>query len=162
MATWIFQCNPERYLIREALKTLDEIRWLVSQHRDLVSVGDTVYLWQSGASAGIVARGRLTALPKEGVEASEEASLYVDPNDALNSAQWRATIAVEASSAKPCASSRTPPCSGQTPPTHPAAPASPHRFDAASAPPREALRPRESGVSMGSPEAYGWVRRRHT
>jgi hypothetical protein len=54
-AAWAFLANPERYDVDGASGTLQEVRWTVSAHADRMRRGDRVYLWRSGASAGVVA-----------------------------------------------------------------------------------------------------------
>jgi hypothetical protein len=48
MATWIFQCNPDKFDIDGYLEQCDSsVMWLVRQHVKEIAVGDTVFLWRS-------------------------------------------------------------------------------------------------------------------
>jgi hypothetical protein len=60
---WIFQANPTLYDLESALQTLTELTWLVRQHKDDIKQGDTVYLWEGGSDAGIIAVATVTAGP---------------------------------------------------------------------------------------------------
>ena len=52
---WIFQANPTIYDIDQALSESSQVTWVVRQYRTEVHKGDRVYLWRSGANAGVVA-----------------------------------------------------------------------------------------------------------
>jgi len=52
--SWIFQSNPDRWDLGEAMSYLQGFTYLVRQHADEVAAGDKVYLWQSGPDAGIL------------------------------------------------------------------------------------------------------------
>jgi len=69
---WVFQANPQNYNVVEALKHLTSVRWVVRQHKDEIHAGDRVFLWVSGATAGIVARGTIVTEPDLLKEAPEE------------------------------------------------------------------------------------------
>lgn len=53
--TWMFHANPQIYDIRAAVRELPEMNYRVQQHRSEIRIGDTVFLWESGADAAIVA-----------------------------------------------------------------------------------------------------------
>jgi hypothetical protein len=59
---WLFQANPTTYDIAAAIRNLPEQTWVVRQHRADVHAGDTVYLWQSGAGGGLIARASTRSL----------------------------------------------------------------------------------------------------
>jgi len=61
---WIFQANPAYYDLIAASKSLKEMTWGVSQNKTQIHSGDTVYLWNSGLKAGIVAVAEITSEPK--------------------------------------------------------------------------------------------------
>ena len=61
--TWIFQGNPKRYNIIEAIKNLKEIEWRTPQHSTKIKKGDKVYIWMSGPGGGIVATGTVKCNP---------------------------------------------------------------------------------------------------
>lgn len=81
MATWLFQGNPDRFDLDGYLAAdLETIRWLVRQHRDQVSVGDTVFVWRSlggekGVS-GVVAECRVAS------------SVAIQPEDSASKPFW--------------------------------------------------------------------------
>ena len=60
---WIFQSNPKYYDLPAAVGELSEIPWSVKQNADQIHVGDTVYLWESGSKAGIVAVSHVVTEP---------------------------------------------------------------------------------------------------
>jgi len=65
MNVWIFQANPKRYDILNALlNSSGEVdRWLVNQHWDKIKTGDVVLMWMSGVKGGIYAVGEITSNP---------------------------------------------------------------------------------------------------
>lgn len=62
--SWIFQTNPKYYDLENALKSLKELAFEINQHKNDIHVGDKVFLWQSGANAGIVAVAKVITEPK--------------------------------------------------------------------------------------------------
>jgi hypothetical protein len=62
---WLFQANPKYYDLTRAVNTLKEETWSVARYKDEVRKGDQVYLWESGANAGIVAKGTIASDPGE-------------------------------------------------------------------------------------------------
>ena len=78
---WIFQCNPEKYRIKEAL--LDEevkngFHWKVKQHKDEIAKGHIGLMWCSGKSAGIIAIMKLISDPGEFIESYAERKYWID------------------------------------------------------------------------------------
>jgi 5-methylcytosine-specific restriction protein B len=69
---WIFQANPELFNLGAALQHLKETTWLTKQHSDTIRAGDTVFLWQSGKEAGIVAMGAVLTNPQPMEQLEEE------------------------------------------------------------------------------------------
>jgi hypothetical protein len=66
ISVWIFQGNPNRYDILNALSDKDignTIHWLVRQHKNKVHKGHLVLLWMSGSEAGIYALARVECEP---------------------------------------------------------------------------------------------------
>ena len=60
---WVFQCNPKRYDLAALLeKGVGTERWSMNQHRNLVSPGDRIFLWETGPNARLLALGH-TASP---------------------------------------------------------------------------------------------------
>ena len=62
---WVFQANPERYNIKEAINHMHKIDWRVNQYSNEMSAGDIVYIWMSGPEAGIYAQAILTEAPSK-------------------------------------------------------------------------------------------------
>jgi len=63
MAFWIFQADPKRYRLLEALADADEIVWEVNQHGREIHMGDGVLIWQAGPNAGIYALAEVASEP---------------------------------------------------------------------------------------------------
>jgi hypothetical protein len=59
-AAWLFQCRPDFYDLRGAVEQLTDLTWAVRSHRKRIHDGDTVYLWESGADAALIASGTIT------------------------------------------------------------------------------------------------------
>ncbi len=64
---------PERFDLAGALAALPELTWRTTQHRREIRAGDTVYLWEAGPSAGIVALATVLTDPAERADALDEA-----------------------------------------------------------------------------------------
>jgi len=64
VATWIFQGSPSRYNVAGAIDALRKISWEVTAFKREISEGHKVYMWVSGAGAGIVASGVITCDPR--------------------------------------------------------------------------------------------------
>jgi len=65
--TWIFQANPERYDIMNALaddEIGNDIHWLVNQHKTAINKGQIGIIWLSGTEAGIYAITEIVTDPK--------------------------------------------------------------------------------------------------
>jgi predicted RNA-binding protein with PUA-like domain len=75
---WIFQSNPAYYDLPGALAALTEFSWSARQRADDMRIGDTVYLWEAGETAGILAVATITGEPGVGAEPEAERSFYRD------------------------------------------------------------------------------------
>jgi hypothetical protein len=64
-STWIFQANPQYYDLAGSLAALPEQTWQVNQHKQQIKAGHTVYFWEAGPQAGILARGRVLTDPAD-------------------------------------------------------------------------------------------------
>ncbi|MDQ0246141.1 5-methylcytosine-specific restriction protein A [Bacillus fengqiuensis] len=75
--TWIFQGNPLYFRIDDYVQEHDRWLWSLNQehYKDRIQNGDTVYIWRSDGgqkgTGGIIARGKITAQPKETEDASD-------------------------------------------------------------------------------------------
>ena len=76
---WIFQANPDFFLVDEALRTLPEQTWLVQQHRKNIHAGDRVYIWRGGPFAAVLARGVIQTEPDDIALDPAELKLLVNP-----------------------------------------------------------------------------------
>lgn len=63
MAYWIFQANPKKYRLVDALTQLDDIHWQVNQHVSEIHPGDGVLIWKAGDNAGVYAVGEVQSEP---------------------------------------------------------------------------------------------------
>lgn len=77
-STWLFQSNPDIYDLVGALKKLTEMTWVVRQYAGSIYSGDTVYLWESGTNAGVVAIATVISSPQEMEQDELEESFYKD------------------------------------------------------------------------------------
>ncbi len=62
-AVWLFQANPSLYDIDHAVSEATELAWVVRQYTDEVRKDDRVYLWRSGADAGVIATATVMGDP---------------------------------------------------------------------------------------------------
>jgi hypothetical protein len=81
---WIFQANPNRYDIINALAD-DEIgtekHWLVNQYKNEISNGDIGLIWLSGREGGIYAVAEITSNPEMLVAFEKEEKYWIDSDD---------------------------------------------------------------------------------
>jgi MoxR-like ATPase len=61
--SWIFQANPRLYDIDAAVGALSEMTWFVRAYKNQIAPGDEVFVWRSGAEAGIIAVATVLAGP---------------------------------------------------------------------------------------------------
>lgn len=66
---WVFQANPRRFDLLQALRDRSTEPWSVNQHRQDIQPGDRVWFRLTGPDAGIYAVGQVTSVPR--LEASE-------------------------------------------------------------------------------------------
>jgi MoxR-like ATPase len=91
---WVFQANPTIYAIDRAVEELPSIEWTVRQHRNEIHAGDRVYLWRSGANAGITAVGSVTSEPAVRGPNERERPFYLRP-DLFAEEEPRVDVAIE-------------------------------------------------------------------
>ena len=78
---WIFQGNPQRYDIMNALadeEIGDIMHWSVNQYRKEISKGDMGMIWMSGKEAGIYAITEIMNDPKMMTEPEAERKYWID------------------------------------------------------------------------------------
>src|SRR4051812_23496547 len=90
---WIFQGNPAYHDTSAAVHALTETTWLVRQYTHNIEVGDPVYLWETGANAGIVARCVVVEAPRDRTSIPGEDRFYVEPSR-FEGEQYRALLSV--------------------------------------------------------------------
>lgn len=78
-AAWLFQCRPDFYDLRGAVEQLTDLTWAVRAHRKRIHEGDTVYLWESGTDAALIASGTITSEPASLPEDPAQRPFYRDP-----------------------------------------------------------------------------------
>ncbi len=81
---WIFQCDPKKYRIEEALDDEEVKRgfhWKVKQHKNEIAKGHIGLMWRSGKSAGILAITELISDPGEFSESEVEKQYWKDLKD---------------------------------------------------------------------------------
>jgi predicted RNA-binding protein with PUA-like domain len=81
---WIFQCNPKKCKIIEALEdeeVKDSFHWKVKQHINEIKEGHIGLIWCSGDSAGIYAITKITSNPGEYKESEAERKYWLDDNE---------------------------------------------------------------------------------
>lgn len=76
---WIFQSSPKRYDINDAIRQGTDRNWAMNQHRDIVSVDDRVFFWESGTDARLIAVGHVTS-PVYTRDATQFGKYVVDIN----------------------------------------------------------------------------------
>lgn len=92
--TWIFQASPEYYDIRGAVRVLKEQTWLVSQHKNRIHAGDSVYLWEAGEDAGIVATARIVRDPAD-IPSLEQEKQFIKEPKKFEGLQTRVVLRME-------------------------------------------------------------------
>jgi predicted RNA-binding protein with PUA-like domain len=81
---WIFQANPQRYDIMNALaddEIGEEMHWLVNQHKNEIAKGDIGIIWLSGKEAGIYAITEIQTDPRVMGEPDAEKKYWTDSED---------------------------------------------------------------------------------
>jgi len=80
---WIFQANPDRYDIFNALSELGSNKksWLVSRHEDEIGEGDIALIWMSGSESGIYAIAEVISNPSFMIAPPEEEKYWVNEKE---------------------------------------------------------------------------------
>ncbi len=77
---WIFQSNPEKYDLENAIKELEEDVFMVNQYKNEIKTGDKVLFWVSGENAGIIGYGDVLTDPVIS-EQNPESMKFLKSND---------------------------------------------------------------------------------
>jgi hypothetical protein len=78
---WIFQSNPQRFDILNALEELDEDVWGVIRYKDKISAGDIGIIWMSGKDGGIYAISDIMTEPDYMAESQVVAKFWHSDDD---------------------------------------------------------------------------------
>jgi len=80
---WIFQANPNRYDILNALSdpAVQQYHWQVNQNKREIKKGDIALIWMSGKEAGIYAVAEIASDPSIMVEPSSEQKYWMSSDD---------------------------------------------------------------------------------
>ena len=62
---WVFQSNPKRFDLLQALDAGSAESWSINQHQQDIQPGDRVWFRITGPAAGVYAIGRVTSLPRK-------------------------------------------------------------------------------------------------
>ncbi len=93
-AAWIFQASDSYFDLTGALRDLREFTWLVRQHADRIHAEDSVFLWQAGNDAGVVALGKVLTDPAPIPQLEEERRFNVS-TDKFEGVQNRVRVKIE-------------------------------------------------------------------
>ena len=95
ISVWIFQGNPQRYDVTNALSD-EEIgntfHWTINQHKDKIKKGHLGLIWMSGPEAGIYALTRIESDPSQVSETPPEAKYWLDSPEKKVALRVRLTI----------------------------------------------------------------------
>lgn len=94
-SVWIFQGNPQRYDILNALSDIkigNTIHWLINQHKNNIAKGHIGLIWMSGKDAGIYAITRIETSPKLLEENTEERIYWIDSSEKKIALRVKMTI----------------------------------------------------------------------
>lgn len=95
ISVWIFQANPNRYDILNALsddKIGNKIHWLVNQHKNKIHKNHIGLIWMSGTDAGIYALTRIESEPGLMKEYPPERKYWYDSSEKEESIRVKMTI----------------------------------------------------------------------
>jgi len=94
-SVWIFQGNPQRYDILNALSDIkigNTIHWLINQHKNNITKGHIGLIWMSGKDAGIYAITRIETSPKLLEENTDERKYWIDSSEKKIALRVKMTI----------------------------------------------------------------------
>jgi hypothetical protein len=95
ISVWIFQGNPQRYDILNALSDSEignNIHWLVNQHKSKISKGHLGLIWMSGGESGIYALTRIECNPELLSEYPPERKYWIDSSEKTEALRVKMTI----------------------------------------------------------------------
>lgn len=83
---WIFQANPMRYDVVQALSDNgvgNRLHWLVNRHQEAIKSGHLGIIWMSGKEAGIYALARVESNPGMMREFPEERNYWLEAGEPI-------------------------------------------------------------------------------
>jgi hypothetical protein len=82
-AAWIFQGNPQRYDVLNALadENLTDDMWLVSRYQNLIRAGHIGLIWMSGKEGGIYAVVDITSNPQMMYDSEQSTKYWLNESD---------------------------------------------------------------------------------
>ncbi len=95
ISVWIFQANPKRYDVLNALSDKDignSAHWLVNQHRSRIQRGHLALIWMSGAESGIYALARIECDPQILRDNPAERKYWTNSSDSEEAMRVRLSI----------------------------------------------------------------------
>lgn len=95
ISVWVFQGNPHRYDILNALSDKEignTIHWLVNQNKNRIHKGHMALLWMSGKEAGIYALARIECEPHPMRERNAEKKYWLEAGE--NDVATRVRLAI--------------------------------------------------------------------
>jgi len=95
VSVWLFQANPERYDILNALadpEVGNGMHWLVNQHRGRIRKGHLGLIWMSGSGAGIYAVTRIESDPAEMQEFPAERKYWLSSSESVTATRVLMTV----------------------------------------------------------------------
>lgn len=80
---WIFQANPERYDVLNALadESLIDDTWLVSRYQNEIRRGHVGLIWMSGREGGVFAVVDITSNPQMMVDSEQSTKYWLEESD---------------------------------------------------------------------------------
>lgn len=80
---WIFQANPQRYDVLNALadESLNDDVWLVSRYQNEIHTGHIGLIWMSGKESGIYAVVDVTSNPQMLLDSEQSTKYWVSESD---------------------------------------------------------------------------------
>ena len=95
ISVWIFQGNPNRYDILNALSDKEignTIHWLVKQNRNKIHKGHLVLIWMSGKESGVYALARVECEPTLLKENEAERKYWLGDDESIVENRVRLSI----------------------------------------------------------------------
>lgn len=95
ISVWIFQGNPQRYDVLNALSDNEIgniIHWQVNRHKSKIKKGHLGLIWMSGKESGIYALTRIECNPRSFTESLPEKKYWIDTSEKEKALSVQMTI----------------------------------------------------------------------